>query len=245
MYVTAVVLAAGKGLRLIQPLCAKAGLKSKISKPLIKIDSKPLIIYSLNTLSKHPYIKDIIVVANRRNLQDIRNKIKRYRIDKIKDVVLGGQVRQASVVNGLRAIDNRTDLVLIHDGVRPFIDRDIVSSVIKTAKSYGAAIAGVPVKATIKKVTRQASGVTRQFMVEKTIDRNGLWEIQTPQVFRKGLILKAYDKFGDIDVTDDAMLVEKLGVKVSVVKGSYNNIKITTPEDLVVAQAIANQLKEG
>ena len=232
MYVTAIVLAAGKGLR----------LKSKISKPLIKIDSKPLIIYSLNTLSKHPYIKDIIVVANRRNLQDIRNKIKQYRIDKIKDVVLGGQVRLASVVNGLRAIDNHTDLVLIHDGVRPFIDRDIVSSVIKTAKSSGAAIAGVPVKATIKSVKVSKCQSVKENIVEKTLDRSKLWEIQTPQVFRKDLILKAYDKFGDIDVTDDAMLVEKLGAKVSVVLGTYNNIKITTPEDLIVAQAIAKAL---
>ena len=232
MYVTAVVLAAGKGLR----------LKSKISKPLIKIDSKPLIIYSLNTLSKHPYIKDIIVVANRRNLQDIRNKIKQYRIDKIKDVVLGGQVRLASVVNGLRAIDNHTDLVLIHDGVRPFIDRDMVSSVIKTAKSSGAAIVGVPVKATIKRVVSCQLSVVSKFIVKKTLDRSKLWEIQTPQVFRKDLILKAYDKFGDIDVTDDAMLVEKLGAKVSVVLGTYNNIKITTPEDLIIAQAIAKAL---
>ncbi len=232
MYVTAIVLAAGKGLR----------LKSKISKPLIKIDSKPLIIYSLNTLSKHPYIKDIIVVANRRNLQDIRNKIKQYRIDKIKDVVLGGQVRLASVVNGLRAIDNHTDLVLIHDGVRPFIDRDMVSSVIKTAKSSGAAIAGVPVKATIKSVKVSKCQSVKENIVEKTLDRSKLWEIQTPQVFRKDLILKAYNKFGDIDVTDDAMLVEKLGAKVSVVLGTYNNIKITTPEDLIIAQAIAKAL---
>jgi 2-C-methyl-D-erythritol 4-phosphate cytidylyltransferase len=232
MYVTAILLAAGKGLR----------LKSKISKPLIKIDSQPLIVYSLNTLGKHPYIKDIIVVANPRNLQELRKTIKQFRIDKIKDVVLGGEVRRASVANGLRAIDNHTDLVLIHDAVRPFIDKEMVSSVIKTAKSYGAAIVGVPVKATIKKVTRHTSHVTRQFMVEETIDRNGLWEIQTPQVFRKGLILKAYDKFGDIDVTDDAMLVERLGAKVSVVKGSYNNIKITTPEDLIIAQAIARAL---
>jgi len=242
MYVTAIVLAAGKGLRLIQPLRARAGLKSKISKSLIKVDSKPLIIYSLNTLSKHPYIKDIIVVANRRNLQDIRNKIKQYRIDKIKDVVLGGQVRQASVVNGLRAIDNRTDLVLIHDGVRPFIDRDIVSSVIKTAKSYGAAITGVPVKATIKEVLGSRFSVLGGFVVKKTLNRNNLWEIQTPQVFRKGLILKAYRKFGNMDVTDDASLVEKLGGQVRVVMGSYFNVKITTPEDLVLAEAISKNL---
>src|SRR3989338_6252291 len=101
MHVTAIVLAAGKGLR----------LRSKISKPLIKIDSKPIIIYSLNTLEQHPYIKDIIVVANPRNLQDLRKTIKRFRIGKIKDVVLGGEVRRASVANGLKAIDSHTHLV--------------------------------------------------------------------------------------------------------------------------------------
>ncbi len=235
MHVTAIVLAAGKGLR----------LKSKISKPLIKIGSKPLVIYSLNTLSRHPYIKDIVVVGNRRNLQDIRNKIKQYRISKIKDVVLGGRLRQISVFNGLRATDKQTDMVLIHDAVRPFIDKDTVSSVIKTAKSSGAAIAGVPVKATIKEVIGYRLSVIGELVVKKTLDRSKLWEIQTPQVFKKDLILKAYKKFANIGVTDDAMLVEKLGAKVSVVLGTYKNIKITTPEDLIVAQAIAKKYNLG
>lgn len=222
MYVTAIVVAAGKGLR----------LKSKTSKPLIKIGSQPIIIYSLNTLSKHPSIKNIIVVANRRNLLDIRSKIKEYRIGKIKDVVLGGEARKDSVAKGLEAMDNRTDLVLIHDGVRPFIDKGMVSSAIKAAKRYKAAIVGVPVKATIKEINSS-------LIVKKTLNRNNVWEIQTPQVFKKDLILKAYRRFGNAHVTDDCQLVEKLGVKVSVVLGNYNNIKITTPEDLVIARALA------
>jgi len=226
MYVTAVIVAAGRGLR----------LKSKASKPLIKIGSQPLIIYSLNTLSNHPSIKDIIVVANRKNLLAIRSKIKEYRIGKIKGVVLGGDVRQASVAEGLKAMDKRTDLVLIHDAVRPFIDKGMVSSLIKAARRYKAAIAGVPVKATIKKVRCEELGVRN---VEKTIERDNLWEIQTPQVFKKELILKAYKKFGNADVTDDAGLVEKLGVKVRVIFGAYKNIKITTPEDLILAEAIS------
>ena len=232
MYVTAIVLAAGKGLR----------LKSKISKPLIKIDSKPLIIYSLNTLSRHPYIKDIVVVGNRRNLEGIRNRIKQCRINKIKDVVLGGRLRQDSVFNGLRAIANQTGMILIHDAGRPFIDREMVSSVIKAAKKYGCAIVGVPVKATIKEVASDRLPVNSKFTVRKTLDRKNLWEIQTPQVFKKELILRAYKKFANADVTDDAMLVEKLGARVSVVLGTYKNIKITTPEDLIIAQAIANNL---
>ena len=124
---------------------------------------------------------------------------------------------------------------MIHDAARPFIDKDTVTAVIKTAQNTGAAIVGVPVKATIKKLTGK-------FVVKATIEREGLWEIQTPQVFKKRLILNAYKKFGNADVTDDAMLVEKLGQRVSVVLGSYNNIKVTTPEDLILAQAIAKSL---
>ena len=248
MHVTAIVLAAGGGLR----------FKSKISKPLIKINSQPAIIYSLNILSKHPYIRDIIVVVNTGNLQDIMSKIEQYRIKKIKDVVLGGRQRQGSVVNGLKAIDERTDLVLIHDAVRPFIDRETVSKVIKEAGRCSAAIVGVPVKATIKSVkvslpaarlpARQGQagkcqGVKEKFIVDKTLDRDRLWEIQTPQVFKKELIFAAYKRCGDIEVTDDASLVERLGVKIRVVAGSYFNIKITTPEDLIFATAIAKKVK--
>ena len=229
MFVTAVVVAAGKGLR----------LKSKTSKPLIKIGSQPLIIYSLNTLSNHPSIKNIIVVANRSNLWAIRSKIKEYRIGKIKDVVLGGEARKNSVANGLKAMDNRTDLVLIHDGVRPFIDKGMISSAIKAAKRYKAAVVGVPVKATIKEIHSSKFKVHSSLIVKKTLNRENVWEIQTPQVFKKDLILKAYKKFGNADVTDDCQLVEKLGAKVSVVWGNYKNIKITTPEDLVIAKALA------
>jgi 2-C-methyl-D-erythritol 4-phosphate cytidylyltransferase len=227
-YVTAIVLAAGRGLR----------FKSKIPKPLIEINSKPIIIYSLVILSKHSHIKDIIVVVNPKNLRSIISKIGQYRIKKIREVVLGGRLRQHSVVNALKVIDSRTDSVLIHDAVRPFIDKKIISLLIKEAKKCGAAIAGVPVKATIKSIKYQVSSIKAKYIVDKTIDRGNLWEIQTPQVFKKDLIMEAYKKFGDTEVTDDASLVEKLGVRVKIVKGSYFNIKITTPEDLLLAEAI-------
>lgn len=209
---------------------------SRLSKPLIKVNSKPIIIRCLGILSQHPYIKDIIVVANSKNSISIIREIKQYRIKKIKDIILGGRLRQNSVINGLKAMDMRTGLVLIHDAVRPFIDKDMVSSVIKEASRYGAAIVGVPVKDTVKKVKTK-------FVVEKTLNRKSLWEVQTPQAFKKELILEAYERFGDIEVTDDASLVEKLGAKVKIVRGSYNNIKITTPDDLIFAEAIAKNLK--
>ncbi|MFH1355060.1 MAG: 2-C-methyl-D-erythritol 4-phosphate cytidylyltransferase, partial [Candidatus Omnitrophota bacterium] len=131
-YVTAIVLAAGRGLR----------LKSKITKPLLKINSKPLMFYCLDVFSKHPKIRDIIIVVNSENLKSIIGKIRQYKIRKVKDVVLGRKLRQGSVVNGLKRINNQTDLVLIHDAVRPFIDKSIVSSAIKEAEKTGAAIVG-------------------------------------------------------------------------------------------------------
>lgn len=231
--VTAVILAAGKGLR----------FKTKISKPLVKINSKPIVIYSLNTFSKHPYIKDIVLVVNKLNRKEIIKKIRQYRIRKIRQVVIGGRRRQDSVMNGLKAIDSRSDLVLIHDAVRPFIDKATISSVIKEAQKSTAAVVGVPVKSTIKSVkASKRQSVKVKCIVEKTLDRTKLWEIQTPQVFKKDLILEAYRKCANLDVTDDAMLAEKLGAKVKIVPGSYKNIKITTPEDLVIAEAI---LKSG
>jgi len=228
MYVTAIVLAAGRGIR----------FKSKISKPLIEINFQPIIIYCLNVFSKHPHIRDIIVAVNGKNSKSVINKIKRYRIKKIKNIVLGGRERSSSVACGLKAMDSRTDLVLIHDAVRPFIDKDSVSRVIKEADKYGAAIVGVPVKATIKKAARRSPLAARRVIVEKTLDRERLWEIQTPQVFKKDLILEAYKRFGNTVATDDASLVEKSGAKVRLIPGSCFNIKVTTPEDLVLAEAI-------
>jgi 2-C-methyl-D-erythritol 4-phosphate cytidylyltransferase len=232
-YVTAIVLAAGKGLR----------FKGKTSKALFKINAHPVIIYCLKVFSQHPEIKEIILVVNSQNKKNIIRKLNQYRIRKIKKVVLGGKLRQDSVSNGLKAIDRRTDLVLIHDGVRPFINQKMVFNLIKAAKRYGAAILGVPVRATIKKVLSSQSSVISKVIVKETLNRKNLWEIQTPQVFKKGLILRAYEKFGNIEVTDDARLVEKLGVPVRIVFGSYNNIKITTSDDLILAEAILKSRK--
>ena len=223
MRVSAIVLAAGRGRR----------LKSRLSKPLARINAKPILIYSLEVLSRQSGIREIIVVANKNNLRAITTLVKKYRIPKVAAVILGGSRRQDSVANGLKCLDKNTDLVLIHDAARPFIKRCLVSRLIKEAGRHGAAIAGVRVKSTIKQ-----AGI-RNFLVEKTVSRQGLWEIQTPEVFRRDLILEAYRRFGSQDVTDDAMLVEKLrGSKVKIVEGSCRNIKITTPEDLRIAAAI-------
>jgi len=221
MYVSAIVLAAGRGER----------FKSKIPKPLVKINSKPLIIYSLEALSKSPRIREIIVVVNSLNQKQIIRCIKKYRIKKVAKIVLGGKERQDSVSCGLKAVNPAADLVLIHDAARPCINTELIHALISKAKKTGSAIAGVPVKATIKEVCGN-------IRVKRTLNRNNLWEIQTPQVFKKKLILEAYRKYGKFPVTDDAMLVEKSGRKVYLVQGSYNNMKVTAPEDLLIAGAI-------
>ena len=234
MHVTAIVLAAGRGLR----------FHSRVSKPLFKIGSKPILIYSLLTLSRHPYVKDIIVVVNSLNQKKIIKKIKEYPINKIRGVVVGGLRRQDSVRKGLGILDGQADYALIHDAARPFIDKNIISSVINAAKKYGAAISGVPLAFTVKQARRARNHkLAVAAFIEKTLDRSNLWEIQTPQVFKTALIIKAYKKFGGLNVTDDASLVEKLKKRVGIVFGSYFNIKITTCEDLAVASRIIKNKK--
>ncbi|MFA6216915.1 MAG: 2-C-methyl-D-erythritol 4-phosphate cytidylyltransferase [Candidatus Omnitrophota bacterium] len=230
MFVTAIVLAAGSGSR----------LGSGVPKPLVLINSKPIFIYSLETLCQHPAIDKIIVVASDAFRQELCARIKQYRIRKVTQVVSGGRRRQDSVLNGLRAVEQKDGLVLIHDSARPFIDSKTISAVIKEASHSGAAIVAVAAKATIKEA-RVSRGKTR---VLRTLDRSRLWEAQTPQVFSKELLVQAYKKFARASVTDDSMLAEKLGAVVSVVPGLYSNIKITTPDDVIVAEGFARHLRK-
>jgi 2-C-methyl-D-erythritol 4-phosphate cytidylyltransferase len=219
---SAIVLAAGRGSR----------LGMAVPKPLVRIGRRPAIIYSLSTLNQHPDIDEIIVVTSVGNQKQIVKALKGYSFKKIKSFVLGGRRRQDSVNNGLKKIAPDSDWVLIHDAARPFIDPKSVTRVILAAKKTGAAILAVRPKATMK-----LSG--RGNVVVGTLDRDKLWEVQTPQVFKKELIITAYKKFSKTNVTDDATLVEKLGKPVKVVPGSYENIKITTVDDLLVANLIA------
>jgi 2-C-methyl-D-erythritol 4-phosphate cytidylyltransferase len=223
---SAIIVAAGRSKR----------FKGKASKVLAEISNKPVIYYSLSVLNRHPDIDEIIIVASPSSIKAITGIIRRYKINKVKKIVLGGKERKDSVLQGLKSLGEGISYVLIHDGARPLINDDMISSVITAAKVSGAAIVGVPVKPTIKRVN---SGL----WVQGTVDRDGLWEVQTPQVFLKSIILKAYKRSGRAKVTDDAMLVEKSGIKVKLALGSYSNIKITTPEDLIIAEAILKKVK--
>ena len=229
MIVTALIPAAGRGLR----------LKSAIPKPLVQIGAQPLLIHTLKALFQNQHIQSVIIAAPEDSLKDFKRVIKKNRIaGRRVTLIPGGATRRESVENCLRGVPAESDTILIHDAARPFITQELIAELLKEVKNNPAVICGVPVKATIKQVTSRKSEVKGNVIVSKTLPREGLWEIQTPQVFNKGVLLRAYRRSSDKTVTDDSSLVESLGVKVKIVRGSYFNIKITTPEDLVFAKAI-------
>ncbi len=222
MKTQAIVPAAGSGQR----------LKFKIPKPLVLLKSKPLIVYCLEKFQKCSLIDSVILVVQKKYLARFKSIIKNYRLTKVVHVIGGGKTRRDSVVLGLKVLDKDTDFILVHDGARPFIEESLIERTIAQAAKHQAVIASVPVKPTIKQVN------CKKFIVEKTLERSTLWEVQTPQVFKKDILIKAHAQPITSEITDDAALVEKLGIDVHVVMGDYRNIKITTPEDLVLAEAL-------
>jgi len=207
-----------------------AGLGSRMKgfsgkKPFILLDGQPILSYAFDVFKKVSAVKEIILVVNKKDL----NLAKRH-FPGVK-IVAGGARRKDSVYNGLKALGKGCDIVLIHDGVRPFVTKEIILNSIKAAKRFGAAVVAVPVIPTIKRVDEKG-------FVVSTLNREFLWDIQTPQAFKRDIIVKAYRNCRGNNITDDAMLVENAGYKVKIVMGSYDNIKITTPKDLKIAEAI-------
>ncbi len=223
MRVTALVPAAGRGTR----------LGTTVPKQFIALNGKPLLLYSLEVLDSSEDVSGIIVAAQAADIGTIRDLVREYRIRKVVDVVQGGEERTQSVRNAFRAIGT-ADYVLIHDGVRPFITRDIVQRVLAAAVQHGAAISALPVTDTVKFADDDGS-------IVKNINRHGLWLAQTPQVFRYSILAEAYRHYDEhpVDITDESGLVELTGSKVKTVPGSIFNIKITREEDLLLATMIA------
>lgn len=221
MKVVAIVPAAGSGKR----------LKKNIEKPFIKLRSKPLLFYTLKVLNDSPVINRIILVVKEGLIKKGQALVKRYNFKKVKSIVKGGPTRGDSVLKGLNLVDKDIGYVLIHDGARPLLEGGLIKRSVKAAERFGASCVCVPAKPTVK--------LSNGGYISKTLNRNLLWETQTPQVFKKEVIFKAYRNKGRIkSATDDASLVEKLGYKVRIVRGSYRNIKITTEEDLLLAKAL-------
>ncbi len=217
----AVVVAAGSGTR----------LNASLPKPLVKLRGKPILLYSLMIFEKSPLISSVVIVGASGYLKEFPRLVRRYRLKKISRIVAGGATRLLSVFHGLQALDADTQYVLIHDAARPLVSLKIVEEAVKCCYKEDSVIVAVPAKPTIKQVN------AKTMLIEKTLDRRKFWEVQTPQVFRKDIILKAHSARKNDSATDDAFLVERLGKKVKVVVGNYRNIKITTPEDLIIARA--------
>lgn len=220
----AIVLAAGQGKR----------MNTSTQKQFLLIKDKPVLYYSLLEFQKS-IIDEIVLVTSSESIDYCRTEIvDKYHFHKVKDIVVGGRERYHSVFNGIQAI-KECDYLFIHDGARPFINQEIISRTVDAVEIYQACAVGMPVKDTIKIVDGE------EFAIETPV-RDRLWTIQTPQAFQFDVIKTAYTKImenHDIHVTDDAMVIENvMNRKVKLVKGSYENIKITTPEDLLVALAL-------
>ena len=225
-----------------QAIIPSAGTGSRLNikqdKPLVLLNGKPLFIYSLLAIEKVPQVNSVILVANKKHLKVFEQFIKKFKLKKVKRIVAGGATRCASVKKALAVLDADTEVIMIHDGARPFIKPALIAHAVSLMNRESAVVVGVPVKPTIKKVD------SNNFYVEETLPRETLWEIQTPQIFRKEILLKAHELMPEKNPTDDAVLVEKMGVKVKMVMGDYRNIKITTQEDLAIARMFLN-LKEN
>lgn len=221
---TAIVLAAGQGKR----------MGTKVQKQYLEIQGKPVLYYSLEAFQNSPLIDEVILVVGENQKEYCQEAIvDKYGISKVTKYVQGGAERYHSVWNGLQEIEH-DGYVFIHDGARPFINNEILNRVYEEVSVHKACVVGMPVKDTIK-----IADANR--FAKETPNRSFVWAVQTPQVFDISLIKEAYAKLMEnenIPVTDDAMVAEQmLGIKVKLVEGSYENIKITTPEDLIIAES--------
>ncbi|HTF99462.1 MAG TPA: 2-C-methyl-D-erythritol 4-phosphate cytidylyltransferase [Nitrospirota bacterium] len=221
---TVLVPAAGAGKR----------MGKTVAKQFLPLGDMPLLAYALLAFQRAAEIDEIIPIVSNEDIESCLDAIiEQYHITKVRTLVAGGRERQDSVANGLQKLGKETSLVLVHDGVRPFVTPAMISACVEHARKGECVTVGVPIKDTIKDVT--AEGIVR-----KTLERSSLWAVQTPQAFPVDTLRHAYDEarkkrwYG----TDDAMLVERTGVSVRMIMGSYENIKITTPEDLLLAEEI-------
>jgi 2-C-methyl-D-erythritol 4-phosphate cytidylyltransferase len=223
-----VIVAAGRGTR----------MGTVENKQYLLLQGKPIIVHTLEVFQQHELISEIVLVTGKEDIERCREWIQLYKLDKVKAIVPGGSERQHSVHKGLLKLT--TQWVMVHDGVRPFVQPNEIEACYERAKQIGASVLAVPVKDTIKQVDNEGKVLT-------TPDRRSLWAIQTPQTFRLSELLDAYEaaeRDGFLG-TDDSSLAERAGIPVSVVEGSYRNIKITTPDDLDFAEFTESNRGEG
>ena len=218
-----------------QVILPAAGLGKRMgagkNKLLLELNGMPVIIHTLRVFEEDEACKGIIIAVHPQDEDAFKALLTKYDIYKVSHVVLGGSERQHSIYNALKTV-NSDGIILVHDAARPFILKEHIHRLTAAAKETGAAIIGVPVKDTIKMV--------RDGVVAETVERSSLWAVQTPQAFRISILQEAYEKAERDQFlgTDDASLVERIHHPVAMVEGDYDNIKLTTQEDLIFAEAI-------
>ena len=229
MKTDALIAAAGKGQR----------MGGKMKKQFITLNGKPLLLYTLKAFEEFVGIEHMYLVLDEGDFEYCKGEIiQKYGITKVSQLIPGGERRQDSVWNGLKAMEGHCDMVIIHDGARPFVSPDILKRLMKAMKDVQAVVTAIPARDTIKRVDERGN-------VVDTLRRNTLFHIQTPQGFRYDVIKEAYKKAlkEGIQGTDDAYFVERMGMRVKVIEGSSFNIKITTPEDIALAHSLLRSWK--
>ena len=225
MKVGAIIAAAGFGRR----------MKSGRPKQLLALNGTPIIIHTIRKFDLSPVVDYVIVTATRESVEEVRELVRSAGFKKSITVVEGGERRQDSVLAGLQHLQRGTDVVAVHDGVRPFVSAEDIENVVRQAERTGAAILGVPIVDTVKHVEKD--------FIQSTLTREHLVLAQTPQVFRIDVLKEAFDRAQKDEYygTDESSLVERLGHPVAVVRGSERNIKITRPTDLTLARAFLDE----
>jgi 2-C-methyl-D-erythritol 4-phosphate cytidylyltransferase len=215
------------------------------NKSLYEFMGKPLVVWALQALQSVDEIGEIIPVVKEEDLRTAADLVERYKISKVRRIVPGGRERQDSIYNGLWALDKETSIVVIHDGARPLVDSLLIKNSISALDTFDGIVAGVPVKDTIKEVKAKGqwakdNGREDELIVRSTLNRDVLWAVQTPQTFRYAKIREAHGKAHDegFYATDDAALIEHYGGCVRIIQGSYLNLKITTLEDVDIAETL-------
>lgn len=224
-------------------LAAGSGQRFGAKKQFLDLAGKPLVVHSLAIFQQSALIDEVVCVVPKADLILAQRLISEYELSKVKTVLAGGATRQDSVVVALDYLEGekpKEDIIFVHDGARPFLSLDLLETLVAAVKNIGAVVVARPVTDSLKVVS--AAG-----MIQSTLPREGLWAMQTPQVFTLSILLKAYRQ-GAVDgfcATDEAMLVERLGVPILCVTGPSENIKITNPSDLRLAESFLQQKQEG
>jgi len=215
-----------------------AGLGSRlgggIPKQFLRLEEKPILVHTVQRFESSSDVDEIALAVPEESITEVEQLVTRYRLNKVSKIVAGGEKRQDSVHNVVKRLDFRPgDVVLIHDGVRPFVHPDKITELVMACRDHEAAVLAVQPKDTM----RRSNGGG---FFDHTLDRTALWIIQTPQAFKAAILLKAFEKASKerFHSTDEAALVERMGVKIKIVEGSYDNIKITTKEDLELGMLI-------